>query len=517
MPERRRGLAAWLFLCALLALCLAHGLTVTDGLTVPPDLDALRDIGFTQGFLDGNWFGDPSYAGTVRYYPPLFPATMALLVRLGGIGDLPGLWVQAGPFLGLLPVLAFFFFMRRLFGLTEAACGTAVFALVNGAWSDPWVSGGYSPWLLVPVLGQAAFLASAAWVPRLAERPGWGGGVAAGLVIGLVFLLHPVPGILLAAIAAVGTVRRRIGWLLTAGLTAALVASVYLLPMLLMHPEGIVHRAPGGWTAEALRPEAATALLAVNLAWALAAAVLWRGGGRPKGTLVLLAWIAVCLAGLGRHFLCGPEASGPLVCRAGRLPVHHFHLYLQTAGACLMGAALPLLARQMRPLLAGAGAVALLGLGVAALMNRSFDERVRDLAVFHADTHVMDVAAYRWIRDKTPPDAVFVTFEATQADAPFDAGAFAVVAAGRRLVALHALFSNPYADWSAHEAARRAAAGWLLGQSALPLGLQASHVWAIAPGTITLDATRAEPVFATQAHRIYALRCPTPAGCAASP
>ncbi len=515
VSERRREQAACLLLGALLVLCLARGLTATNGLVVPPDLDALRDIGFTQGFLDGNWFGDPSYAGTVRYYPPLLPALMALLIRIGGISDLPGLWVQAGPFIGLLPVLAFFFFMRRLFGLTEAACGTAVFVLANGAWSDPWVSGGYSPWLLVPVVGQAAFLATAGWLPRLAARPGLSGAITAGLAIGLVFLLHPVPGMLLAAIAAAETVYRRTGWLLVAGTITALIASVYLLPMLLMQPGGLVHRAPGGWTADALRPEATMALLAANLPWVVAAAVLWRGGSRPKGALVLAAWITICLAGLGRHFMCGPDEAGPLVCRAGRMPVHHFHLYLQVAGACLIGAALPVLARHLRPILAGAAAVALLGLGVAALTNRAFDVRERDLVLFHADTHVMDVAAYRWIREQTPPGALFVTFDDTGANAPFDAGAFAVMAAGRRLMALHALFSNPYADWSAHEATRRAAAAWLMDQGPLPPGLGDSRVWAIAPGNVPIDETRALPVFATAAHRIYAVRCSTPAGCAA--
>jgi len=172
------------------------------------------------------------------------------------------------------------------------------------------------------------------------------------------------------------------------------------------------------------------------------------------------------------------------------------------------------LARRMRPVLAGAAAVALLGVGVMALMNRGFDMRERDLALFHANTHVMDVAAYRWIREQTPPGAVFVTFDDTSAGAPFDAGAFAAMAAGRRLVALHALFSNPSADWSQPEAARRAAAAWLTGQGPLPADLPASGVWAIAPRNVTIDETRALPVFATAAHRLYAIRCPNAAGCA---
>src|SRR5215203_4233336 len=86
----------------LLGLALLHGVWVTRGLDMPPDLDALRDIGFTQGLLDGNWWGDPAYDGGARYYPPLMSALAALAVRLADLRDLPGTWVSAGPWLNLL-------------------------------------------------------------------------------------------------------------------------------------------------------------------------------------------------------------------------------------------------------------------------------------------------------------------------------------------------------------------------------------------------------------------------------
>ena len=44
------------------------------GLAVPPDEDIVRDLGFIQGILDGNWLGDPIHAGAWRWYPPLFHA-----------------------------------------------------------------------------------------------------------------------------------------------------------------------------------------------------------------------------------------------------------------------------------------------------------------------------------------------------------------------------------------------------------------------------------------------------------
>ncbi len=69
---------------------------------MPPEQDPLRDIGFAQALLDGNWFGDPSYPGSVRYYPPLLTVLAAVGALLSGMqGDLPGFWIAVGPWVNL--------------------------------------------------------------------------------------------------------------------------------------------------------------------------------------------------------------------------------------------------------------------------------------------------------------------------------------------------------------------------------------------------------------------------------
>jgi len=73
-----------LWVAILLLLCVVHGLQTVSGLTYPPDADSLRDIGFTQGILDGDLFGDPACAGEIRWYPPLLPALAAGASRLFG-------------------------------------------------------------------------------------------------------------------------------------------------------------------------------------------------------------------------------------------------------------------------------------------------------------------------------------------------------------------------------------------------------------------------------------------------
>jgi len=118
----------------LLLLCLAHGLSTVSGITYPPDVDSLRDIGFAQGILNGDFFGDPAYAGEIRWYPPLVPALAAAAGRLFSIADLPNFWVQAGPWINLLVPVAFFLAAQRLLGSTAlAAAALTAFVLFDGA------------------------------------------------------------------------------------------------------------------------------------------------------------------------------------------------------------------------------------------------------------------------------------------------------------------------------------------------------------------------------------------------
>ncbi len=76
------------------ALCAAHGAWTVSGVAYPPDVDSLRDIGSAQGIPNGDLFGDPAYAGEIRWYPPLVPALVAAASRLLGIADLPNFWYK---------------------------------------------------------------------------------------------------------------------------------------------------------------------------------------------------------------------------------------------------------------------------------------------------------------------------------------------------------------------------------------------------------------------------------------
>ena len=87
----------WVVLLLLLAACLAHGLWIVRDLGPYTAVhDTYRDVGYVQGFLDGDLAGDPSMEGAKRYYPPLLHALAACLALITHTPPLE-LLVRAAP------------------------------------------------------------------------------------------------------------------------------------------------------------------------------------------------------------------------------------------------------------------------------------------------------------------------------------------------------------------------------------------------------------------------------------
>ena len=464
----------------LLATCLWHGLSTTAGLAYPPDEDMLRDMGAAQALLDGNLFGDPTYSGEWRWYPPLVPALMAGLYRLSGADGLARFWVAAGPWLNLLAPLLLFLMGRRLIGAPAAAIATAILVVFNGALSEPWQAGGYSPWAFTPFLVQGMFFAGLWLLHARVATARWRDAALIGLVIGLVFLAHAVPALLLAtaatlaALAVQGLRWRTLLWIGLVGAVALLIGLPYLAPIALHYPGGPVNPLVTGYVDWLLKPPPRLWLLVVNapgLAGLLATAVLWRRAPLGRATTAILAaWIGICVLFLGRHYACAALAptAGPglTACRVFAVAVHHYHLYLQLAWTLLMGHVAWQVARlwavrlreggrgavPWRAGLAAGLALLLLAVGCRSVLRRPFD-RERRASVLAGTANWIDADLYRWVLAHTRPDTLFATEPAT----PWkDGRAFAVIAAGRKLVAAPAAHSNPFLLWAPRDARRRA-------------------------------------------------------------
>jgi hypothetical protein len=519
----------------LLILCAFHGLHLVAGLVRPPDIDNLRDVGFIQGLLDGNWFGDPAYTGEWRYYPPLVHALGALLARLLGAKDPLAFWVQAGVWLNLLTPLTFFFMAKRLLGSSQAAAASAtVYVLFNGAVSRPWMTGGYTPWPFTGSIGQALFFASV-WIILGRGIPGmtWKkllSAVMIGALIGLALLAHLVPAVILTAIVisvAFGTGgfrARTLIWLAVVAVAELATAAPYLAPILINYPTGVVNRPNVDWVDSLmfLSRSAAGKIILLNLPGISAFACLlllgrWLAPPLNRASLLtLLSWIAVCAVAITRYYVCGlvEHLVGfgfPGVCKTFYLQVFYYHLYLQDAWACLIGfivwqtmrriwdrwrkfAAL----RTLAVVLVGA----LLAVGGLAFLHRRYDISSRSGAL--SDGTSMDLEAYRWILANTVPQDLFIT-NLTSGGFP-DVTAFSVMAAGRQLAAVPILFSNPFVDWNKKNDLRlryleAASDPDRPGTAFCDLGR--GHGWLLLPNDFQLVRARVEPVFRTRYNTVY--------------
>jgi hypothetical protein len=438
---------------ALLLVCCAKGLWFSLGVVAPPDPDTVRDLGFIQGFLDGNWFGDPVTSGAWRWYPPLVHGLAAAVV---GLLHLPLLvvWLHAGAVLNVLSPLMFAVMNRRLIGAWPAAAATAVFVLFDSVVMAGDAVAGYTPWTLTPALGWPLFFSAVWFVVGRLERLLWRDAVLVGSVLGLVFLAHTVPAVLLSCIVVAVVVVNH-GWRWRVAAWVAVVAVVelawaapFLLPLAVAYHLHIANLSPGAWVHPALSDP--LVLLPNALGVVAAGWLVWRREWLrlPRASMAALgAWIGACVVFLVRHYGCASGAGG--ACGVFVVSAHHYHVYLQAAWASVLGLAL-VRVWEMR---VWPGLVVLAGVaGLLGFFGKAEDWELLRLGSTRVEL-VMDREAYGWILAQTRPDDLFVT-ELPSEGADMGPGAATVIAAGRRLVAGPALHSNPYVVWEPREVRR---------------------------------------------------------------
>ncbi len=460
----------WAVLLVLLAACLGHGLWVVRGLgPYTAVYDAYRDVGFVQGFLDGNLLGDPSTEGAQRYYPPLLHALAALVASITQIPPLE-LLVRAAPWVNLLVPASFFLMVRRLVNAPAAAIATTVFVCFDGLLLPPWMAASYTPWTSVPALTQALFFCSVWLISARIRQARFIDALSIGSAIGIVFLAHTVPALILAAVtaaAALATHRmtmRTIAWIAAVGGVVVLWALPFILPLVIHYHLKIVHANgafidtlfdPGLFPKRVLAAIAPGLLALAWMGWSF-----WRsrdmGVALSRATIAtLVVWISLPALFIARHYGCG-GGSTSTVCTAFVVPVHHWMFYLQSALACVFGYAVmsetahaegnarfsPAV-REWRHSTAVAGAV--FAAACALLIFRPIDWQMRDRALDMRNR--FDVQLYQWSLSHTPPSTLFVTDVST--NGVHDTASAAVLAAGRRTVALPFTYSNPYVNWEA--------------------------------------------------------------------
>ena len=444
--------------CYLPAVRLAVG--SIRGISEPYDLDQFRDIAGAQAAEDGRFLADPFYAGETIWYNPLLPWTVAGVSRLRSV-NVAKAFVQAGPFLNLLAPIGMFVMVTILFGPWPALLAV-VSLLYLAPHDDPsWANPSYSPWLFVSTFTSGVFyfaVTVTCVAIRRGTRASW---CSAGMALGVVFMAHTAPALILGVmvLANVMTTRagqtggsrasRLVGLVLCLGV--AMLASAPLLWSIVgRYGLHIVNTAPAAWRWPALDSVSLVLRRAVGVSVLLAAIgliVTARRAANHVDARVMVAWVAAALGLFGYGYVA--RASGALL-PSLPVPGFHFFFYLRAAGHVLAALGVweilttaaarvdRLAAASIQALVAsaaGVAAIAITGLGWHAYHDgKPFTDengaaRQRTFSQFESGL------ASR-LRGETPPGAVVLAspeYSLTE-----------VAPSGRSVVAVPATFSNPY-------------------------------------------------------------------------
>jgi hypothetical protein len=229
-------------------------------------------------------------------------------------------------------------------------------------------------------------------------------------------------------------------------------------------------------------------------------------------------WIAIPSLFIARHFACGTGGTSA-VCTAFVVPVHHWMFYLQSALACVFGyAAVSVVTPRGDAMAAGnpdrasfttiAAATGAVVMACALLSFRPMDEQMRQRAMDMRNR--VDLELYEWLLTNTGPDALFVTDIST--NAVHDTAAMAVLAAGRKSVALPFTYSNPYVDWQTRKQREEAYLAAALSEKdqltlcpLLPEAGRGNRVYiALASGT-NAPPGQLQPVFRSKQNSVYSV------------
>lgn len=460
-----------------LAISLLHGLRATHDLDWHPGNDAYRDIALAQIILDGDYPADYLFEGEWLWYNPLTGALVAAAAWLGDVAP-PQADVRLGPWLNLAVPLTFFLLVWYLADAWVALAALLSFIFFLAQDRPSYVSAGYSPWLLAPHLSQALFyVALLAWIAHL-RNSSWRSALVAGMLLGLTFLGHTAPAVLLGCIMLVtaaldarrtslpivATRARLLGLTLVVAFVVSLPFTISILFRYHLH---VVNQKPTEWIWEGAAlenlPNILLGLLSLkNAVVAFGLDAFLRGPAPRPLKEAVLAWLAIALAFLAYSFAAQWTARHGVTLPQIN-PGYHYVLYLITAGHLFFGVGLVAL---VDALIARAGQhVSILpqptnllrSFCVAALVIVLLAANYRDFRVWHGFTrdHSValrrleqfdDFAPYRWIADNVAPGTVFLCN-----DRP---GLYCVAPAGGRVVANDPYFSNLYVPYEPRAEAR---------------------------------------------------------------
>lgn len=160
------------------------------------DNDNYRDMSNVNNLVEGNLSEDPTYLGEFRWYNPLLHWTEALIVEVTGI-PVNQVISQAGPYLNILGAVCFFLMVLVMFDFSISICASAGFLFFTSNDIPGYFSATYTPWLFPVTYMQFVFYLGIIALLFTYRHTQFKWFVLSGFIIGLTFLGHTGPAIIL--------------------------------------------------------------------------------------------------------------------------------------------------------------------------------------------------------------------------------------------------------------------------------------------------------------------------------
>jgi hypothetical protein len=534
MNARQRDLL-FLTVCAvLLALALKPAVCWVKECNWPRDPDHLRNTGHAQRIAEGRYGSDPIHAGQTSWYPPLVPATLALVQAVSGIPIIT-LSAKGGPWFNLVSLILFVLAARVLLGRIGGMAALAGFLWWLHSGLNSYSEVGLSP-LMDPINAMMGpfFLVLAMLLPLARGNSTMGRWLFAGLATGLVFLGHPGAAMVLGGTTAVlwlhevhtaFPARDRLRGLLHRGVAYVLpflgVASVLLFPLWVAYG-GEWRNTEFAWIYPPLGLKRIhLALLQFPLLPTLIATmgmVFCMRRRLPQDVLLLTAFALACLLFLwssvgSELFLLKRDTWIPMLV----MPSYHFFYFIKALLACFFGLGVLWLWQVMAPRITNLPLFGRAGLmrysfliatvvfaGVTAnylVWTETCEPRLHYNGIGADQRDTYDPGTHRYLVGQVGEDDVVLCSN--------ELAASLISAAGRNVVATHPLFTNPYLDALRLQAERDSLLASLLrdDMAVFTTLARAHHVTHIAVDLDDEDALGlADRAYLTEVHRQGSIR-----------
>jgi hypothetical protein len=454
------------------------------------DLDVSRDMAYVQQTLYGHFGKDPNYPGEFLWYNPLMSLLQTAVIKISGL-PINVVMVRLGAYMNLLAPLSFFFMMLIMLDFRIALAGLLSYLFFSTGVIPGFYAATYSPWMYSGVFMQFIFYINIAlcWLAFKTQKTSWF--IALGAGIGIGFLGHTAPTVLiiLILISLQGTkmisalkskdsasVKKMLLQSLGVFIPFLIISSPFLYYIVGKYHLHFENRKPFEYIDTIFIWRNYKDMILQNLSVSFIISIVgfiwfYKKFEQPLIRKILLNWLGFAVFMYFYSTLVQSLDEHKSIHLPGTVPSFHYFFYLKALQSVFYGFGLFFISERVFTWLSTkktqfqnrltpkafsySFAVLLLVCGVIYFPSyqKRYDfvhfrnlclEKARDLG---------QIQVYYYIRDYIPTDQVFLSEEQTSL--------FPMMATARKMVSIGITFSNPYVNFETREHARNTMLEWL--------------------------------------------------------